>query len=869
MPPSATSSPSLPHSHLDAFLPDALSLTERRRGRILVGASLLAVMVYAVGMALMLQPDGIEGEAVTGAAALVTLAALWGLRKDLWTIDRAAWIVFPVSTLTLVGVSWMDLGVIAPQLIWLGVVPTIAALAGGRSLAVACAAIAAVGVGAMWVRGLYVPFPLLTSAEAVAFIATICLCAAAAVGAWLGWLHEGAADAALAEQHARLTELTAALRSSEARYRTAIENMPVGVFQTSIDGEFQLANPALARIFGYSSLRAFREAGRLADDFYAGPTGRQRHLDRLAEHGSAISELDAVDAAGRPLRLRVHARARRGGGGSLIGVEGTIEDITARYQVTRTLEAREARFRALVQHTSDVVCVLDRDSRVTYASPSIQTTLGVKPDAALGVPIFDLLHPEDVARARALFQEPENGDDETIEFRLRHANGHYLFTEAIATSLFDDPAVEGLVVTFREITDRKRAEAVLIHAKEQAEEVARLKSSFLANMSHEIRTPLTGILGFADILADEVTDPEQKEFVDLILQSGKRLLDTLNSVLDLARLDAGRMELTSEPVLLADAARETARLLAPLADDKDLVLTADIEDEAARAEVDLGALNRILTNLVGNAIKFTKEGSITIGVRGSKSNVMIDVRDTGVGIDAEFLPNLFEEFRQESSGSRRSHEGSGLGLAITRQLAERMEGTVSVESEKGVGSTFTVTFPRANVAPLPDELRQARVLVVDDNEQTRAMASRMLETAYRVDTAFDMVSTEAAAATAAQANDPFDVILLDINLGTMDTGEDVMRRLREMPPYDARSIIAFTAYALPGDRERFLSEGFDGYFAKPFTRDTLLSAVADAMGSAPPPPPPPVSSAFVVRNTPEPRSDPGARIVLVPGSFIE
>ena len=433
------------------------------------------------------------------------------------------------------------------------------------------------------------------------------------------------------------------------------------------------------------------------------------------------------------------------------------------------------------------------------------------------------------------------------EFRLRHADGHYLFAEGVGTPLFDDPSIAGVVINFRDITDRKRAEAVLVHAKEQAEEVARLKSTFLANMSHEIRTPLTGILGFADILADEVTDPQQREFVDLIERSGKRLLDTLNSVLDLAKLDAGGMELTAMPLSLAEAARETARLLAPLAAEKGLVLEAVVQDEEAEANLDPGAVDRILTNLVGNAIKFTDAGSVKIVVRSTGAQVALDVVDTGVGIAAEFLPRLFEEFQQESSGAQRSHEGSGLGLAITRQLAERMAGHLSVESEKGRGTTFTVVFPRSAATPAPPEAsRRSRVLVVDDNVQTLRMAERMIEATYRVDTADGAEQAEACAREAVAAGDPYDVILLDINLGTMDTGEDVMRRLRTQPPYDARPILAFTAYALPGDRERFLSSGFDEYFSKPFTRETLLAALADAIGKARPSAP--ASPRFIVRN---------------------
>ena len=816
---------------------------------------MLLLLGYAVGGAYIASTGQTGSTLLVALAAALTAGSLVGFRLGWWGREQAAWGLFPTAVVGLIANVWAGFGLEAPDLVWLGVVPVAAALVGGRWHAAGSAARAAGGVGVLWLQGGLEP------SGAQAFTA-VNLTAAALLSAWLGRFHKATTEGALAEQRARLSHLTEALRASESRYRSVIETLPVGIVQTRMDGGFALTNTALARTLGFESPEALRASGLRSLDFYGDPSDREGLLEGIRDEGSKVVEVDARDAQGRPLRLRIHARARRGASGEVIGIEGVVEDISAEHRVRTEAEAREARFRALVQHASDVICVLDRDGRITYASPSLRSATGVDPEGARGASILDLLHPEDVDRALATFCDAE-APTTGAEFRLRHVDGHHLFAEAIATPLYDDPAVGGLVATFREITDRKRAEAVLVRAKEQAEEVAQLKSTFLANMSHEIRTPLTGILGFADILSDEVTDPEQKEFVDLILRSGRRLLDTLNSVLDLARLDAGRMELTSEPVRIGEAVEEAVGLLAPLADEKGIALAADVEDPYARSEVDPGALHRILTNLVGNAIKFTDEGSVTVGVRSDAQRVVLEVKDTGVGIDAEFLPHLFEEFKQESAGAGRSHEGSGLGLAISRQLAERMEGTIAVASVKGEGSTFTVTFPRADAVPLPAEPRRSRVLVVDDNEMTRSMAARMLESAYRVDTAAGPSEAEALALDAARSDDAYDVLLLDINLGTMDTGEDVMRHLREHAPYDARPIIAFTAYALPGDRERFLAGGFDGYFSKPFTRDTLLEAVANALD-----PEREAKPTMIVRNR-TPRREASGRIVLVPGVASE
>ena len=240
-------------------------------------------------------------------------------------------------------------------------------------------------------------------------------------------------------------------------------------------------------------------------------------------------------------------------------------------------------------------------------------------------------------------------------------------------------------------SERLGYETELLTAKEHAEQMARLKTTFLTNMSHEIRTPLTGIIGFAQILSEEIDD-EHSEFVNLIEQSGRRLLDTINSVLDLARLESNRMRMSLEPVKVTEEVWRTTRLLKPLADRKSLGLRVDAEADLV-CKLDKTGFGRILNNLIGNAIKFTESGGVTIRVRQDGSNCRVDVIDSGVGIGEDFLPHLFDEFRQESSGADRSHEGSGMGLSITRKLTDIMGGTISVKSTKGAGSTFSVAFP--------------------------------------------------------------------------------------------------------------------------------------------------------------------------------
>ncbi|MEM6335911.1 MAG: ATP-binding protein, partial [Bacteroidota bacterium] len=438
--------------------------------------------------------------------------------------------------------------------------------------------------------------------------------------------------------------------------------------------------------------------------------------------------------------------------------------------------------------------------------------------------------------SRELAQMERDGVHSFVAAPLRYAGaliGYLRFDLTAADAMLSSPQaslVERTAQIFANVLERKRMENQLIASKEAAEEAARIKSSFLANMSHEIRTPLTSIIGFAGLLAEEVETEQEQEYVSLIQDSGTRLMETLNSVLDLAQLEAAGRSVNLSVFDLNQQVEDVVRLLRPLADAKGLTLEAVPSEMPARAEVDHACLLRILNNLIGNAIKFTSKGGVSVEVVADGQQVSIHVRDTGIGIDEAFLPRLFDPFRQESGGLNRQYEGSGLGLTISKRLIDLMGGTIEVTSEKSVGSTFTISF--AQVRPYvpdadlpepafvyePDESSGApsKLLVVEDNRETRILFQHMLRGRYDVD-AVDRAE-EAIRRASMQR---YDAILMDINLGGKQTGIDVLRILRQVGGYDTTPIVALTAHALPGDRERFLRMGFDGYVSKPFSRNDL------------------------------------------------
>ncbi|HMB90805.1 MAG TPA: HAMP domain-containing sensor histidine kinase, partial [Rhodothermales bacterium] len=246
-----------------------------------------------------------------------------------------------------------------------------------------------------------------------------------------------------------------------------------------------------------------------------------------------------------------------------------------------------------------------------------------------------------------------------------------------------------------DITEQKQAEEALLKAKQEAEEMARLKSAFLTNMSHEIRTPLAGILGFAEIIADEAGG-EVREYAEIIGQSGKRLKETLNSVLDLARLESGSMQLAPEYFDVVQQIQQLLPIFERQTRDQKLYLRLEPATPQLFARLDKGAFSRILTNLISNGIKFTQKGGVTIRMGKGTGHIWIEVVDTGIGISDTFRDRLFDEFQQESVGLTRSYEGTGLGLSIAKRLVERMQGTIEVESQKDIGTTFTVRLPSAD-----------------------------------------------------------------------------------------------------------------------------------------------------------------------------
>ncbi len=366
----------------------------------------------------------------------------------------------------------------------------------------------------------------------------------------------------------------------------------------------------------------------------------------------------------------------------------------------RLQEERERLARVVAQITEGVA-ITDTMGNVVWVNEAFTRLTGYRADEVLGKNIEHLLH------------GPETDRDTLRRMRLRLLRGrpararlyHYrkdgsgFWDEVHIDRLYDEQGQHiGYIGLMADVTELVEAERQLKEAKERAEEASRLKSAFLANMSHEIRTPLTGILGFAELLDEELEARQQedlREFTNIIDRSARRLLTLLNDILDLSKIEANRLELKLQPTDVVDVARQAVQLMQPLAEEKGLKLELHAE-ENLMARADSNRLHQVLVNLLSNAIKFTDEGHVRVELGQKKGWVLLAVEDTGCGISPEFLPHLFEPFRQEHEGLEQKHQGAGLGLAIVKRLVDLMNGQITVQSEPGKGTRFEILLPFAD-----------------------------------------------------------------------------------------------------------------------------------------------------------------------------
>jgi len=518
----------------------------------------------------------------------------------------------------------------------------------------------------------------------------------------------------------------------------------------------------------------------------------------------------------------------------------------------KQMAEQERRFRSLIENALDVIAVLEPDGRLCYLSPSVERVLGYAPEEMIGRDAFDYLHPEDRERMLTRLNKIIGDSVQPLiaSFRFRNRQGAWRVLEAIGRNLCDSPEVAGVVINCRDVTERHEAERRVAETNRSLElalagarEATEMKSRFLANMSHEIRTPMNGIIGMSELLLTTRLTGEQHEYALAVNKSSESLTRIINDILDMSRIESGRLDLETVPFSPHEVFNDAATLLEPTAIAKGLAFEWRIEPRVrGRIFGDPCRFRQVVLNLLNNAIKFTSAGRVSLTATAEPAGPQLvrlacAVEDTGIGIGGNDLAHIFESFRQADPSTTRRYGGAGLGLSISRELAHLMNGDITVDSEPGRGSLFRfeivagvapdlVELPSSGAPASPLPTATGRILIAEDNAVNARLASRILAKAgHCVEVVHD-----GAAAEHEVRDGNWDVVLMDMQMPVMD-GLEATRRIRaaglKLP------IIALTANAMRGDRERCLEAGMNDYLAKPIVAAEMLMKVDQCLRGVP------------------------------------
>lgn len=619
-------------------------------------------------------------------------------------------------------------------------------------------------------------------------------------------------------------------------FDSLVNRLPVAVYRTTPEGRFVAGNPALVRLIGAGSFAELAEID--VTTLYVERTARSRMMERVAR-GIEIppEEIELKRLDGTRIWVRVTSRGVYRQDGSVEYFEGVLEDVTAlREAKEREVETAHI-YRAIVRFAVDGVVSLTEDGAILALNPAAERMSGYREEELIGRDVAELLPPETLSPFLDLLQNVPR-DGATTEIALRHRSGDDLPVE-VSLGRSHVNAESLITAVLRDISERKVTEAALRSAKETAERINRSKDQFLASMSHELRTPLNAVIGLAGLLTRQTHGPlneKQQQYLSQIEASGQHLLSLINDILDLAKIEADKLELELEPVDVAKLVEECVALVRESVVAKEIRLSVELERGLPALIADRRRTKQVVLNLLSNAAKFTPAGgSITVGAHFNGREVVFSVADTGEGIDQHRVDDLFVPFEQLDSSLARSHEGTGLGLALSKQFVELQGGTMEVESELGKGSTFSFRIPIdrggfgrgrliSELEQISDGSPAPNVLVVEDNAVNRMLITDYLEAhGFNLDVAVD--GDEAL--QKARSSKP-DVILMDIQLPKRD-GLSVTRELKADPGTNHIPIIALTALAMKGDASRCLEAGCDAYLSKPCDPQDVLFAVEKSL----------------------------------------
>ncbi|MGO4788741.1 PAS domain S-box protein [Paenibacillus sp. 2KB_20] len=622
----------------------------------------------------------------------------------------------------------------------------------------------------------------------------------------------------------------------QALFEHVYKSAPIGIALVTIEGNWISVNPAACKMFGFTEEELMSQPA--TDYIYSDCINNKDKLyQSLDESSSTIAvEKQFVHRDGHGIWASMHV--------SLVRDEkdqtplffiSQIVDITQSKIAERKLQESIERYTSLKKYNHDAIISFNLEGRIINGNQMAEQLTGYKIPELIGTKISNLIGERNLTRVLSV-----SADYVAVEKGINvihHKDGHTVEVLATLAPIVIHNKNVGFYIIAKDMTEQKR----LIIEKEAAEKTNKAKSEFLAMMSHEIRTPMNGVIGMTDLILETELDEEQRDYVQIIKKSGTTLLNIINDILDFSKIESGRTELVEETFNLRTALSETLNLILPKALEKNIEVTTSVaSDVPNQVYGDVTKLRQVLMNLLSNAIKFTPNGAVSISVQcvenqGNSALIQFSVMDTGIGVSSEKVAQLFEPFYQVDHYMTRKVEGTGLGLAICKKLVQLMGGDIWYEknqNQPGSVFTFTVDFSFESNAGNKQENEAVhenhslgndlKILIAEDNEVNQLVLKKMIEKlGYNSTTVQNGLE-----AVEALERYSYDIVFMDIQMPFMD-GTEAVRVIKESASSEKEPyIVAVTAHAIKGDREKYLGMGMDEYVSKPVSM-SVISAIID------------------------------------------
>ncbi len=656
---------------------------------------------------------------------------------------------------------------------------------------------------------------------------------------WLEWsgsweessgLLYGAARDVTAQRRARAT-----LVENERLMQAILDHSESAVYVKDLEGRYELVNDSFLRILGRQRSDV---VGKSARELWGEEASASLAADRAVLEGGDALTTDVVVGLGDSEHTYMTTRFPvLDAEGVTVGIAAIATDITERSEIQRRLVERQRLLDTMVSACPDIVTILDGNGRVQAVSLASNRILGYDLGDSVHEELEALVHPDDLPAIYREYGALLDGRASQLDmrYRVRHRDGHWVTLDTRGQAVVGgDGKAEGAVVVSRDVTADLAFEQELEAAVDEAERASTAKSEFLSRMSHELRTPLNSVLGFAQLLGMEDLDDQQEEAVGHILRAGQHLLNLIDEVLDIARIESGRVDIAVEPVEMTDVVGDAVDLSRPLAEKRGVALEVDLQGcpPTPFVSADRQRLLQVLLNLLSNAVKYNHPlGRVVVSVSVEDGRGLITVADTGPGIAPEDAHRVFQPF--DRLGAERSGvEGTGVGLALAKHLVEQMGGLITLESEPGAGATFTVSLP-ATRRPEPSlsgalptvRSRVAggglRVLHIEDNLANLELVEQIMSRSGSVELRAAMYGS--LGLELAREHRP-DLVLLDLHLPDM-SGSEVLERMRHDPNLAEVPVVVVSADATPTQVRSLQRSGVLAYLTKPIDVAELLRVV--------------------------------------------